>query len=208
MSGYAGTSNVNEDWLISPAMNFNLYNNEVLTFQSAYKYAGPALEVFISNDYDGTSNPGDFIWTPLAATWSTGNWVWTPSGSINVSGTNGTQVYIGFKYTSTATESSTWELDDIVITGDVIIGVNEKQDPRIDFSVNPNPASGKCTLTFSNDGTRQISVVSMVGNTVFTAVTDQMNAVIDLSGFTSGFYFVKVTSPGSTAAQVRKLIVQ
>ena len=119
MSGYAGQSNVNEDWLISPSMNFSNYANEVLMFQSAYKYTGAPLELFISNDYDGISNPGNFTWIPLAATWSAGNYEWASSGIVNVSGTTGAQVYIGFKYTSDVIAAATWELDDIVITGDL-----------------------------------------------------------------------------------------
>jgi len=208
VSGFEVTSNVNEDWLISPAMNFNDYTNEVLTFQSAYKYTGPPLEALISNDYDGLTNPNDFLWTPLTATWSTGNWVWTPSGSINVSGTNGTQVYIGFKYTSTATESSTWELDDIVITGDLIIGVNEKPARDGSFTVNPNPASGKCTLRFSQAGNKEIRLISVIGNTVMETSTDQMNISLNLNSLSPGIYFVQIHTPDSNSTQVRKLIIQ
>ncbi|MEI7896302.1 MAG: choice-of-anchor J domain-containing protein [bacterium] len=208
MSGYSGGSNVNEDWLISPAMNFNNYTNEALTFVSAYKYTGAPLELLISNDYDGTTNPGDFSWTPLTAAWSTGNFVWAPSGSVNVSGTSGTHVYIGFKYTSDATASSTWELDDIVITGDLIIGIGDKTAATGGFSVSPNPASAKCSLKFSNDGTKEIRVVSVIGNTVFETSTDQMNYSIDLNALAPGIYFVQVSVPSVKSTQVRKLIVQ
>ncbi len=208
MSGYYNSvSNVNEDWLITPAMNFNLYNNENLTFQSAYKYAGPALQVMISNDYDGVSNPGDFSWTPLTATWSAGNWVWTPSGNVNVSGTNGTQVYIGFKYTSTATESSTWELDEIVITGEVIIGM-EDQPVKSSFTVTPNPATGRCTLRFAGEGTKVVGLVSLVGNTLREQTTTQNSLSFDLGGVPAGIYFVKVSMPESNTTQVSKLIVR
>ncbi len=209
MSGYAaGVNNVNEDWLISPAMNFNLYTNEALTFVSAYKYAGAPLECLISNDYDGLTNPGDFTWTALSPAWSTGNFVWAPSGSVNVSGTNGTHVYIGFKYTSDATASSTWELDDIVITGDVIIGMNEHSAKDNSFTVSPNPAFGKCSLVFDKTGQKEIRVMSVVGNVVFETTTDQQRFSLNLSSFTTGLYFVKVYSPDTKTTEVRKLIVR
>ncbi|MDP1621452.1 MAG: choice-of-anchor J domain-containing protein [Bacteroidales bacterium] len=208
VSGFQVTSNVNEDWLISPAMNFNNYINEALTFQSAYKYTGPALEALISNDYDGLTNPNDFTWSPLTATWSPGNWVWTPSGSINISGTNGSQVYIGFKYTSTATESSTWELDDIVITGDLLIGINEKISDDVDFSVNPNPATGKCSLTFTKGGSKEIRVISVIGTTVLEATTDLLKYSLNLYSLSPGIYFVQAYSPASKITQVRKLIIR
>ncbi|MFZ4521120.1 MAG: choice-of-anchor J domain-containing protein [Bacteroidales bacterium] len=208
MSGYLGASHVNEDWLISPAMNFNLYLNEALTFVSAYKYSGAPLEALISNDYDGVTNPGDFTWTPLTATWSAGNFVWTPSGTINVSGTNGTHVYIGFKYTSDATAASTWELDDIVITGDLLIGIGEKSSNEGGFTVNPNPASGKCNLKFNNDGVKEIQVISAVGGTVLTASTDVANFSLNLNSVAPGVYFVKVYMPAAKTTQVRKLVIQ
>jgi hypothetical protein len=208
MSGYAGQANVNEDWIISPAMNFDLYYNEALTFQSAYKYTGAPLEALISNDYDGATNPGDFTWTPLTATWSAGNYAWTPSGTINVSGVNGTQVYVGFKYTCDATAASTWELDDIVITGDKIIGIGDKVGNGTNFSVSPNPATGKCSVRFTSDGTREIRLISVIGTTVMEASTDQLNYTLNLQSISTGIYFVQVYSPASKTTQVRKLIVQ
>ena len=208
MSGYAGAAHVNEDWLISPSMNFNNYTNEVLTFVSAYKYTGAPLEALISNDYDGVTNPGDFTWVPLTATWSAGNFVWTPSGPINVSGTSGAHVYIGFKYTSDATAASTWELDDIVITGDLIIGINEKAAIDGGFSVSPNPASSKCSLRFNNEGNKEIRVISVIGSTVMETSTDQMNYTLNLNSLSAGIYFVQVSVPGAKTVQVRKLIIQ
>jgi hypothetical protein len=208
MSGFLVQSNVNEDWLISPAMNFNLYTNEILTFVSAYKYTGDPLQALISNDYDGVTNPGDFTWTPLTAAWSAGNFVWASSGPVSVSGTNGTHVYIGFKYTSTAVASSTWELDDIVITGDRIIGMGEKTANDGGFSVTPNPASGKCSVRFNHEGNKEIRVISVIGTAVLETSTDQMNFSMNLSSLAPGIYFVQVSVPETKSVQVRKLIVQ
>jgi hypothetical protein len=205
MSGYATISNENEDWFISKSMNFNLYNNENLTFMSAYKYTGPALQCLISNDYDGVGNPGDFTWLPLTATWSTGNWVWAPSGNINVSGISGTNVHIAFKYTSTATESSTWELDDIIVTGDVIIGVSENEITT-GFSVNPNPASEKCVIRFADDNRKQVSLINMMGQSVRDIQTSEKNYTLDLNELSAGLYFIKVSAGNSTKTQ--KLIIR
>ncbi len=208
MSGYSGGSFVNEDWLISRAMNFNNYINEVLTFVSAYKYTGAPMELLISNDYDGTTNPGDFTWTPLTATWSTGNFVWTPSGSVNVSGTSGQHVYIGFKYTSDAIASSTWELDDIVITGDLLDGMNEQSVKNESFSVYPNPAADKCSLSFSMKGQKEIHLISVVGNTIMETSTDQQNYSLNLNALSKGVYFIRVFCQDTKNTIVKKLIVQ
>jgi hypothetical protein len=208
MSGYSGGAVANEDWLISTAMNFNLYTNEALTFMSAYKYTGNPLELLISNDYDGVTDPNDFTWSPLTATWSAGNFVWTPSGSVNVSGTAGTHVYVGFKYTCDATAASTWELDDIVITGDLIEGVAPVSAKNDAFSVSPNPASGKCTLTFGNSLRKEIRILSVVGNVVFETSTDQQKCSLDISALSPGIYFVQVTQPSVKSTRAAKLIVQ
>lgn len=57
MSGYSGGSNENDDWLISPPMNFDNYTNESFSFYSTMNYTGPDLEVKISVDYDGGGDP-------------------------------------------------------------------------------------------------------------------------------------------------------
>lgn len=119
MSGYASGSFVNEDWLISPSLNFDTYQNELLTFYSAMGYptATRQISLKISNNYV-SGDPNLATWTDLTAVWPAGNpnFVWTSSGLVNVAGFTGTNVHIAFKYVSTATESETWEIDDILIT--------------------------------------------------------------------------------------------
>ncbi|MBN1339111.1 MAG: choice-of-anchor J domain-containing protein [Bacteroidales bacterium] len=118
VSGYEGQSNENEDWLISPAMNFENYDNEILNFQNAKNYSGPDLKLKISTDYDGGGDPNSATWTDLTFTMSGGTWQWQYSGDIDLSGFSGTEVYVAFYYTSNTSESATWEVDDIVVTGE------------------------------------------------------------------------------------------
>jgi len=118
MSNYNGSTNeTNESWLISPAMDLSAATNPELNFQTAYNYSGPTLQILISTDYDGISNPAtQGTWTPLSATLSPGSWTWTPSGAINLASyTGNSSVYIGFKYTGTSSTGSTWEVDDVVV---------------------------------------------------------------------------------------------
>jgi PKD repeat protein len=116
MSGYNnGTTYENEDWLISPAMDFDQYNSEVLSFYTAMNYTGNPLQVLISENYE-SGDPNQAEWTVLDAQFSSGSWQWTSSGDINISDYNGT-VHVAFKFTCDATQSATWEVDDIVITG-------------------------------------------------------------------------------------------
>lgn len=120
ISGYVSSVyNENEDWLISPAMNLDLYNTEVLKFESAMKYgtAGQGLQVLYSTDYMGTGDPNQATWNTIPATLSQGNFTWTGSGDIDLSQITGTNVYIAFKYNCGTTSAScaTWELRNLLL---------------------------------------------------------------------------------------------
>lgn len=114
INGY--NKGANTDWCISPAFNLNNYDNPVLTFKNAKKYEGQDLQVYFSNDYDG-SNPATATWTELDAVLSESNFTWIESGDIDLSNFSGTNCYIGFKYTCTEDEAAAWEIDDCLLVG-------------------------------------------------------------------------------------------
>lgn len=123
MSGYANqASNENEDWLISPAVDLSAYAGEKLIFNTATGYTGPALQVKISTNYSGSGNPNNATWADLSgnAIWPTGTtfFEWTNSGEISISNWGSGVAYVAFIYTSNTTNSATWEVDEIKITGE------------------------------------------------------------------------------------------
>ena len=128
----------NEDWLISPPMDLNLYTHETLTFFNALNYTGPAMEVKISTDYSGSGDPNIATWSDLTYIASGGSWEWVSSGDVDISGFNGSQVYVAFKYISNTSEAATWEVDDILITGQSGVGIDEIYSGTVDgkFFVN------------------------------------------------------------------------
>lgn len=116
VTNYDGANNAAcESWLISPAVDLS-GTNPLLSFRNTYNYSGDPLKVFVSTDYSG-GDPSTANWTELTsmAAWSTGGWEWTSSGDIDLSAYTAANVYIGFKYTGTDSDGSTWELDDIII---------------------------------------------------------------------------------------------
>ena len=123
MSGYATTNKANEDWLISPAINMSTLTNATLSFDNAYKFAGNPIEVYVSRNYSGTGSPNaaGVTWTALTgATLSAGNYVYANSGSLNLAaflGAGNSAVRVAFKYTSTTSAASTWEIDNVKILG-------------------------------------------------------------------------------------------
>ena len=100
--------------MISPPVNLSNATLPQLSFLNAYKYTGAALELYISTNYSSGA-PNTATWTKLNYTLSSGNFVFVNSGAVNLSAYKSAQVRIGFKYTGSATDGSTWELDDIII---------------------------------------------------------------------------------------------
>jgi hypothetical protein len=128
MNGFDGGVQDNEDWLISPALDMDQYDDEVLTFETASNFTGPDLELLVSTDYDGSSDPNTATWTDLSdeATLSSGDYEVTPSGDIDLSGFSGTG-YIAFKYVSTSVlQGKLWQVDSIIVKANVLSSVREQ----------------------------------------------------------------------------------
>ena len=118
----AGTIFENRDWLISPTMDFSLYENEFMSFYSSV--GGMTQEeqfaVKVSVDYTGTSDPESATWINLNPVLPDGseNWIWVNSGEISLSDFDGESVHIAFVYTCDTESAATWQVDDVLITGE------------------------------------------------------------------------------------------
>jgi hypothetical protein len=209
VTGYMGQGLYaqNEDWLISPSLNFNLYTDEELTFQTAMKYTGPVLEPLISNNYDGVGNPNNFTWTPLTAILSPGNFQWTPSGAVDVSGISGTNIHIAFKFTSTDTESATWEVDEVLTTGILIVGIPQATDTK-EFCMVPNPSHGRFNVVFVDDSQKEVQIISAIGKEIFKTNTNLTSFELNIPELTPGIYFVRVIYPGTSVIMTKKIMIQ
>lgn len=119
ITGYNGGNKANEDWLISPSIDFTGKNVGKLVFDTATKYTGNSLQVYISTNYTSGA-PSTATWTQIPATFApvNSNYVWTNSGAVNISSyaANQSNVRIAFKYTSTTSGAATWELDNVLVT--------------------------------------------------------------------------------------------
>jgi hypothetical protein len=207
MSGWSnGKPFVNEDWLITPSMNFDRYKNEVFSFMSAWNYPGNPLSVKISDDYEDSGDPNDFNWTDLNSSLSPGSWTWTYSGDIDVSGTKDTGVYIGFIYTSDTTSASTWEVDDILVIGTPVTGI-KGINPSNDLTISPNPSNGLFKIVFDSERVRKIKITNIFGSAVYQETTNLATRNIDLTNLSSGIYFVQVTDVSNNKLSIWKLIL-
>jgi hypothetical protein len=110
-SAYATGDVSNIGWLISPGIDMDAQNGEMLSFQTAYAFPDAGhypLEVFVSTDFDGTEGGiASATWEPVDAVIAhpdvTDDWFnFVDSGNIDLSGYSGT-LYIAFKYTGSDT---------------------------------------------------------------------------------------------------------
>ncbi|MBK9285358.1 MAG: choice-of-anchor J domain-containing protein [Sphingobacteriaceae bacterium] len=110
----AGVNSACESWLISPAINLSASSSPNLYFQNACKFNGPAVEVYVSTNYN-TGLPNTASWTQVFPTLSTGNFVYVNSGSISLSAYKTTNTRIGFKYIGSNVDGREWQIDDITV---------------------------------------------------------------------------------------------
>jgi PKD repeat protein len=102
-NGY-GADGASDDWLISPAMLLAASECSELTFDFYHKYGGPELQVMISTDYDGASDPTSFTWDAVTVEFDADYYDdWKPV-TVDLCDYAGT-VYVAFRYTSTGTGS-------------------------------------------------------------------------------------------------------
>ncbi len=201
MSGYAGGSKPNEDWLISPKLDLAPYTGEILQFYSARNYAGPDIVALVSTNYNG-GDPNTAFWEVLEPTLSTGGWSWTFSGNIDISVFAQGNLTIAFKYTSTDIESATWEIDDIKIYGQMGTGIPSIAEAR--NRIYPNPAIQKVMVNLASDA--KVSIFSLTGEKMYEKNLTQGTNSINISNLSSGVYLVKIETPTST--ETHRLIVK
>lgn len=106
-----------ETWFISPAMNIAGAASPRVSFETAYNFSGPTLEVYVSTNYS-SGNPNAATWVNLSPALSGGSYNWVNSGNISLNPYKSANTRIAFKYTGTSTSGSRWELDDVAVFGE------------------------------------------------------------------------------------------
>lgn len=125
-SAYASNTNhATEAWLISPAIRLKKAIRPALIFDQTQKYAADfATEctVWVSTDYAGdvtTCNWTQLPWllkedgTPNVP--DGGSWTFISSGEMPLTDYIDQTIYIAFKYTSSASASATWEIQNFLV---------------------------------------------------------------------------------------------
>ncbi len=216
-NAYGSTGNCN-DWLISPALNLDNFSNEVLSFQSFSKYTDvnyPQLKAFVSNDYTGTGNPESYTWQQLQFTASPQNsQAWTASGNIDISSIAGSSVYIAFQYVSSGTgagTSSEWRIDDVIISGSTVVGMENTEILNNNLVAYPNPFSDNLTVKFnlSENSNLQIDLLNVFGQKInsfnFENSPEELKIInIPTGNLSSGVYLLVLRN--GTESTITKII--
>ncbi len=187
-------------------MNFENYTAETLNFYNAVGYDGPALEAMISNDYNG-SDPSSATWTDLSYVSSPDFFDWISSGDIDISSVSGTAVYVAFKYTSTASDAATWELDDIFITGNEVLGVDDIHSIEAEVNIFPNPATDRVFISSDENVKLTVNIYTLSGQKVMDETNIIGEGSIDLGNINSGIYLMRCTDEAGNTA-IKKLIIE
>ena len=135
INGYAGGNILNEDWLISPALNLSTFNYAILSFWTRSAFAGDKLQLKISTNYTGSGDPALATWTTIDGKFpETGTDVWTKSDNIDLTSYKATPVYVAIIYNSTTSSASRWTVDDFQV-------LNSSTPPAVDITTSPSSLS-------------------------------------------------------------------
>jgi len=211
MSGFEGGSSFeNEDWLISPALDFAHMTNTKLQFYSAYNYTGNPLAVLVSTDYSSGDPSANGTWNDISASavFSPGGWAWTPSGYINLGLSDISNVHIAFKYTSNDTESRTWEIDEVAVTGNPVLGTDDLKAASYFARIYPNPCNSGFNAEMPVKGNFIITIANTQGSIVKSLKATEKNTKIETSGLGAGLYFVTITDTDNHVNEIHKLVVR
>ena len=181
-----------------------------------------------SKQQSGNTNPGPRDWQLQIKIGDAGNWVNVSNGAYTVQNdwttgalsdlalpaecNNQPLVYVRWVMTSNldvngaeVLSTGTTKIDDILLTGTVITGINENENQQA-VKVYPNPASDKITIE-SADNIAQIEIINTTGAVVVTAHPNQ-NTYIYQGKLAAGVYIVRVGSSDKTQPSIQKIVVK
>jgi hypothetical protein len=208
MNGF-NSGDIEEDWLILPGVNFNDYDNEVLTFDTWWRFGEDDddnyLKLYYSTDYPGTGDPTGFTWVELDFNTAEDDQTWESSGEIDLSEIAGELVFIGFKYRYESGKYKLWQVDNISVLGDPTgIGTTK---PTAQIYFGPNPTTGPVNITLPQAGS-EIRVYNLVGHVIAEYKGLQKNFMLDLGSQSRGIYIIEVALPDGSTPLRSKLILQ
>ncbi|MCW3101788.1 MAG: repeat-containing protein [Bacteroidetes bacterium] len=88
----------------------------------------------------------------------------------------------------------------------LVAGINDQPENNFDFSIYPNPSSGRVILELPAVKNSTIRVMSVTGQEVYTEATNGGNVELNLDRLSAGMYIVHFSS--AEVSGVKRLIIQ
>ncbi|MGC9472003.1 MAG: T9SS type A sorting domain-containing protein [Bacteroidales bacterium] len=125
MNGY-DSGDLEEDWLVSPAIDLTNYTGVFLLFDAYYDYgsddADNYLKLFYSTDFTGDSaNLGTATWTEISFDYPSSEESWLETDTLNIPDLE-TTVYFAFKYHYSSGNYRDWRIDNFTVAGYAPVG--------------------------------------------------------------------------------------
>jgi gliding motility-associated-like protein len=165
INGFSSGNILNQDWLISPALNLSSMTYAVLSFWTRSAFSGDKLQLRVSTNYTGTGDPSLATWTTIDGKFpESGSDIWTKSGNIDLSAYKALPVYVAFVYNSTTSSASRWTVDDFAV-------VNSLTPPPVDVTVSNSSLNFgfQASGTTSTEKTFGFSAGNLTGDVTLTA---------------------------------------
>lgn len=175
-----------ESWLVSPVVNLAGAEHAYLSYDQAANY--------FDNQDNFKAAAGVFVKESGAAEWTAveplaypdgKSWTWVNSGSIDLAAWLGKAIVIGFKYTSNATVSGTWEIKNLKVKPTAV--------PDLAF------ASGSVTVKPGATVANAASSTKSDGAITYKS-SDEAVATVDASGVITGVAEGSATITATLAA--------
>ncbi len=120
INGYSGGNRANENWLVSPAISLDGHTDVNLHIREAINYLTTHndLQVLVSDNHQGgdPSESGDWILMTGFNRPPGTNWTFVDSGAISLADFAGQSIHIAFRYTSTTSGASAWQISGVTLT--------------------------------------------------------------------------------------------
>ncbi len=166
ITGYSDGTKYNTDWLVSPAIRWDLWSDKMLNFYTLWENgnndSADYLKLFYSGNYSGDpSGINEAHWYEIPFSFNSEQ-VWNKTNDIDLSWIDFQTIHLAFKYRS-QNNARTWFVDEILLKGKYAGDQNPPvfqngsprienvRDQQIDLIVNMNE-TGQVFFILENDG--------------------------------------------------------
>lgn len=197
MNGYAaGVTNDNEDWLISPALDFSAMTAPYLHFWSKKRFTGTnSKEVYVSNNYTGDASTA--TWVNLNANFANLDSVYSFYNNTSLNAYKTTPMVVAFKYVSATTGTADeWSIDDVYVT-DGPVGVRSFEQAGLQVVVLGNVSDVlNVQLSDMTTSNYQVSITDLQGkvlqSSTVNTITGKNNFHFNVNNLSNGMYILNI----------------